>query len=148
MDDIILLLARIVLGGFFVSYRFRWLYDPASEPHFCNNQRQMKLRDKLHHCGWSDSLGMAWFVAMSEILAGLGIIGGLFFFPSVVGILIILLAATYCTAKEKTLRQNPVDKIDTVNCYFWCPEPVYITVALLLLAFGPGSISLDHWVFG
>lgn len=154
MQALALLLAHFVLGFFFVSYRFRWFYDPSPPQggNICNIHRHLNLRRKLCACGWGISPAMGIFVALSETLAGLGAMFGLFTSLSAIGLLIILLVATACTAKEKTLRQNPVDRIDVVNCYLWNPEPVYIVLAVIVASFGGGPFSLDtifwhHWVF-
>lgn len=150
LHDFVLFAVRFILGFFFVSYRFRFLWDPASAPHLCNATRQHKLQAKLCHCGYGSSWGMACFIALSELLAGLGAIGGLLTVPSAVGLMLILVVATFCTGKEKTMRQNPIDKIDVVNCYLWNPEPVYMVLALVVMFFGPGMFSLDYaiaWFF-
>lgn len=146
MTAAVLFLARFVLGFFFVSYRFRWFYDPTPSQggNVCNVHRHLNLRKKLCQCGWGISSTLAATVAIGETLAGLGVIFGLLTTLSALGILVILLAATMCTAREKTMRQNPVDGIDVVNCYLWNPEPVYIVLATLVLVLGPGSFSLDH----
>lgn len=145
MEDIVLFLTRFTLGFFFVSYRFRWFYDPTPKDgvEWCSPARRVSLMQKLCQCGWGGSPMLASFVAVSEITAGLGVIFGLFTTLSALGLLLILLVATACTAREKTLRQKPIDRIDVVNCYLWNPEPVYILLAFVVLAFGPGSFSLD-----
>lgn len=145
-EAIALLIARFALGFFFVSYRFRWFYDPTpiEGPNWCNPYRHLNLRRKLCQCGWGISPAMGAFVAISETLAGFGVMLGLLTTLSALGLLVILLVATLCTAKEKTLRQKPVDVIDTVNCYLWNPEPVYMVLAVVVMVLGPGSISLDH----
>jgi uncharacterized membrane protein YphA (DoxX/SURF4 family) len=145
MEDVVLFLTRFVLGFFFVGYRFRWFYDPTPQDGvpICSPYRHLNLRKKLCHCGWGISPEMGAFVAISEMLAGFGVIFGLFTLVSTIGLLVILIAATLCTAKEKTFRQNPVDKIDVVNCYLWNPEPVYILLAIVVATFGPGNFSLD-----
>lgn len=146
VSNIVLLLARFMLGFFFVSYRFRWFFDPNPNDgvQFCSPYRHLKLRQKLCSCGWGMSPTMAAFVAISEFLAGLGVLFGFLTTLSAIGLLIILVVATACTAKEKTMRQLPVDGIDVVNCYLWNPEPVYIMLALIIANFGPGWLSLDH----
>lgn len=144
--DVALFVARFILGFFFVSYRFRFIWDPTMRPEFWNSARHLKLQQKLCHCGYGMSEGMAIFIALSELLAGLGVIAGLLTLPSALGLLLILIVATFCTGKEKTMRQNPIDGIDKINCYLWNPEPVYILVTLLVLSFGPGALSLDHFL--
>lgn len=141
-----LFLARFVLGFFFVSYRFRWFFDPTPKDgvEVCSPYRHLKLREKMCQCGWGMSPLLAAFVAMAELLGGLGVIFGALTTVSAFGLLAILLVATTCTAKEKTLRQNPVDRIDIVNCYLWNPEPVYIVLAIVVLVLGPGWFSVDN----
>lgn len=148
MEAAALFLARFVLGFFFVSYRFRWFFDPTPKDgvEVCSPYRHLKLREKLCHCGWGMSPALAAFVAVAELAAGIGVIFGIMTTLSSLGLLLILLVATLCTAKEKTFRQNPVDKIDIVNCYLWNPEPVYIVLAVVVLVFGPGWFSLDTFL--
>src|SRR6185369_1492383 len=147
MEAAVLFIARFTLGFFFVSYRFRWFYDPTPQdggPQWCNPYRHLNLRRKLCQCGWGISPSMAAFVAIVESLAGLGVIFGLLTTLSALGLLLILLVATICTAREKTLRQKPVDSIDVVNCYLWNPEPVYMVLAVVVMVLGPGWFSLDN----
>lgn len=144
--DIAMLLARFTLGFFFISYRFRWFFDPTPQDgvKLCSPFRHENLIKKMVSCGFPAWRWLAASVASVEFMAGLGLIFGLFTSLSALGLAVILLVATSCTAKEKTLRQKPVDAIDVVNCYFWNPEPVYITLALVVLLIGPGNISLDY----
>lgn len=146
MNSAILFLARFVLGFFFVSYRFRWLFDPTPQDgvEVCSPYRHLRLRQKLCHCGWGMSPELGAFVALAELSAGFGVMLGMLTTLSAFGLLVILLIATVCTAKEKTMRQNPVDRIDIVNCYLWNPEPVYIVLALVVLVLGPGWFSVDQ----
>lgn len=139
------LAARIALGLFFVSYRFRWLIDPSPPDgvHWCSPYRHMTLRRKMLACGFGDVPRLASFVAVVELLAGLGVLFGLLTWLSALGLLVILLVATRCTAREKTLKQAPVDRIDVVSCYLWNPEPPYIVLALIVLCLGGSAWSLD-----
>lgn len=146
MTTLVLFLARFLLGFFFVSYRFRWVYDPTpiDGVRICSPFKRQSLIRKLQDCGFGCSPTLAAFVAIFEVLAGLGCIFGLFTSLSALGLLVVLIAATLCTAREKTLKQKPVDQIDVVNCYLWNPEPVYIVLAVVVLTFGPGWFSLDY----
>lgn len=145
MNSLVLFIARFTLGFFFVSYRFRWFYDPATQDGvaICSPYRHKKLIEKMGQCGWGMSPKLAAFIAIAETLAGLGVMFGFLNSLSALGLLIILIAASACTAKEKTLRQNPIDKIDVVNCYLWNPEPVYIVLAIVVMVLGPGWFAID-----
>lgn len=146
-SDFAFFLLRFVLGFFFVIDRFRWIYDPepkmADHPWF-NPIKHLSLERKLCSCGWGMHPTLAGFVALVEISAGLGVLFGFLTWLSAFGLLGVLLVATYCTAKEKTMRQNPVDGIDVVSCYLWNVEPLYIAIAVGIMAVGPGTWSLDY----
>lgn len=146
MSAIVLFIARFTLGFFFVSYRFRWFFDPTPQDGvaICSPYRHLNLRAKLCQCGWGISAELGAIVALAELFAGFGVMLGVLTSVSAFGLLLILLAATICTAKEKTMRQKPVDRIDVINCYLWNPEPVYIILALVVMTFGPGYFSLDQ----
>lgn len=146
--DLASLVLREILGVFFILARFRWFYDPAKEKgtRWFNVIRRKSLRDKLNHCGHGDTAWLPAFVATVECLAALGVIAGLLTGLSALGLLIICVIGTKCTWRDKTMRQNPVDKIDIWSCYLWTPEPVYVSVALALFLLGPGVYSLDYLV--
>lgn len=146
--NIALLLLRVVLGLFFVIYRFRWIYDPTSKTSpWLNSIRHQHLEAKLCSCGWGMHPALAGFVALVEISAGLGVMFGLLTQAAAFGLMTILIVATSCTAKAKIKVQNggkgPEDRIDVVSCYLWTVEPIYILIAFVILLLGPGSYSLD-----
>lgn len=142
--DVALALARILVGTFFILARFRWVYDPMYQKPWFNPTRQQSLVNKLNHCGFQNATFWAPFVAYGELLAAIGLIVGLLTPLAALGLLVILVYATKCTAMEKTMKQNPIDKIDVVSCYLWNPEPIYIALVVMLMAFGAGAYSLDH----
>ena len=157
--DFALFLNRMVLGAFFFLARFRWAYDPSStdlEEHWDSrgytfqkkrrwftDTRRHKLNDKMVHCGVKHATLLGPIVAVTEILAATALIVGLLTPLAALGLLVITLRATCCTAHEKTMKQNPVDKIDVVSCYLWTPEPVYVVLCVIAVAFGAGAWSLD-----
>jgi uncharacterized membrane protein YphA (DoxX/SURF4 family) len=161
MTDLNLLAFRLLVGFFFVLYRFRWVYDPAlpgaaihwsrSRTYYAptqrwfNEHRHRKLEQKLMQCGYAPQL--AGPVAIVELLAGLALIVGLLSQLAALGLFIILIAATIKTAKEKVALQKPVDLIDHISCYLWLSEPLYIALCFAILTMGPGAYSLDA-VFG
>lgn len=147
-SDFALFVNRVVLGLFFVLARFRWFYSPdhPEQPWF-NFTRHKSLRDKMVHCGITHNPSCwACCVAWIEVLAGLALIVGLLTPLAGLGLLILCIRATMCTAREKTMRQNPVDRVDVVSCYLWTPEPMYIVMSLIATCMGAGSWSLDALV--
>lgn len=150
--DGIQLLARLLLGGFFVLARFRFFYDPSKPEgtRFLNTIRHTSLTNKMAHCGFTkpSPYAYAWFVASVEVLAGFGVFFGLFTMLSALGLFLITLIGTRCTAYDKVVRQNPVDKIDVCSDYLWLAEPLYIGLSIAILLGGPGSYSLDAVIFG
>lgn len=143
-SDVALLILRLMLGGFFVFARFRWIYDPSrpDAPWF-NPARRHHLEEKLCSCGYSRHPYLSGFVALTEIFGGLGVIVGLLTPLALLGLLGVLACATRCTAYAKVCEQNPVDCWDCVSCYLWRVEGIYIAVTLALLLLGPGNLSLD-----
>lgn len=146
--DIVLFLARLIVGVFFVLARFRWFYDPTRTPAWFNPERRKHLVWKLCACGYGTHPILAAGVALVEVTAGLGLIVGLLVQPAAAALFATLLFATLCTAREKVLEQNPVDKVDCVSCYLWRVEGPYLLLCLGLALVGGGYYSLDYLMFG
>lgn len=150
LGDTALLINRLFLGTFYVLARFRFFYDPskpAGEQCLCPTRLQSLTR-KMGHCGFSRRpVFYAWFAALVEVLAGLALIVGLLSVPAAFGLLVVTMFATRCTAREKVMRQNPVDRIDVCASYLWLAEPLYIMMAVVTLLAGPGAYSLDALLF-
>lgn len=90
---------------------------------------------------------MGLLVASGEVGLGLLLVLGFMTIPATLGLLAILICATLCTAVQKVQEQKPVDDIDCVSCYLWRVEGVYIVIAFALLCMGPGTWSVDAWLF-
>lgn len=146
--DLALLLNRVTLGTFFVLARFRFFYDPSRKgAQWFNAGRYSSLSMKMRACGWQRGAPFwAWFAAIVEVGAGAFLALGLLSVLSAIGLLAVTVAATWCTAHEKTMKQNPVDRLDCVSCYLWNAEPLYIVMALAVIAAGPGRYSLDYYI--
>jgi uncharacterized membrane protein YphA (DoxX/SURF4 family) len=156
--DLAQLVLRIVLGVFFVLARFRWFFDPSEGrtlTDFWNPvdgrvvlppARHRSLSAKLVHCGFSGNPWLGVWVATVEVSAGLGVLFGFLTSLSALGLVVILLLGTRCTARDKTMRQNPVDRVDVLSCYLWTPEPVYLVIAVALVLMGGGVFSIDHFL--
>jgi uncharacterized membrane protein YphA (DoxX/SURF4 family) len=144
--DVASLIARLALGSFFVLARFRFFYDPsqpAGTRWLCSPRRRSLTR-KMCVCGWKWKPSLwAWIAALIEVGAGAFLIIGLLTRLSAFGLLAVTVVANVCTAREKVLKQNPVDRIDCIGCYLWTAEPLYIMFSLIVLLLGPGLLALD-----
>lgn len=142
--DTTALAIRLALGSFYFLNRYRFYYDQSRKISVLNPQRSESLTSKMVECGW-DRAPRFWahFTAFVEVFGGLALIVGLLSRAASLGILAVTLVATWCTAKDKVMKQGPVDKVDCVGCYFWCVEPHLAMMAIILLAFGPGAYSID-----
>lgn len=149
MPDVVSLLLRLVLGVFFILARFRWFYDPSRplQP-LLNPLRHKHMVERLCTCGYGSHPLLSGMVACVEVSAGIGLVVGFLTMLAALGLLGVLVFATFCTARQKIAEQSPVDCVDCVSCYLWRVEGVYIGVAVCILLLGPGVWSLDHWVFG
>lgn len=160
--DLAILLTRLILGGFFVLARFRWVYDPSRSETFANAMGGEPIRDgggtgrrwfndyrvghlqwKLCACGFGYHKALAACVACIEIFGGLAVLVGLLTPLAAVGLFAVTLGATACTAYEKTMKQHPVDRIDCACCYLWNVEPHLLVAAAVLAATGGGAYSVD-----
>jgi uncharacterized membrane protein YphA (DoxX/SURF4 family) len=145
--DGVQLIARILLGAFFVLARFRFFYDPTPPDggrHWFNPWRHSHLAAKMEHCGFTKHpVAAARFAAFVEVFAGLGVFFGLLTTLSAFGLLTITAIGTRCTARDKILKQNPCDDIQWCEDYLWLPEPLYIGLALVVLMGGAGHWSVD-----
>ena len=145
--DLSFLINRVIIGIFFVSYRFRWFYDPAQPPcdRWFSAFRRTKLRTRLCTCRYP--VVMAPAVAVIEVLAGLALIVGLLTVPAAVGIVVIMIFANCCTPPEEIPAMNPVDKLDWLSCYLRLVEPLYLWMAVMVIMHGPGRYSLDYAIW-
>lgn len=148
LTDLGLFLSRIVLGTFFLSFRFRWFYDPSrpKEPWF-NSYLHAKLLDRLKTCNYCCKPCMGFAVAATECGCGLALILGVLSVPAAFGIVVVMLFATYCTAVDSVKEQCPIDRIDCLCRYLYTVEPLYLLLAVGVVLMGPGRWSLDWWLF-
>ena len=146
LTDIALFLNRVVLGAFFVLARFRFFWDP-SKPHgsrWLNADRHSSLTHKMEYCGLKNKpYAWAWVVAIIEVGAGIWLILGFATAFAGLGLFLLTLRATFCTAKQKVFEQKPVDTVDICACYLWRVEGLYILAAFICVIAGPGAFALS-----
>lgn len=144
--DLGLLALRVVPGVFFLTFRFRWVFDPA-QGWFCDFRRR-KLIERMCSCGYGSNAYMAALVAIIEIGAGAALIVGLLAVPAALGILVIMMFAQCCEPPEELRKMQIADKIDLVAKFLLFCEPLYFTMAAATVLMGPGRWSLDWLIFG
>jgi len=148
LHDLGLFLNRVVPGVFFLSYRFRWVYDPtAPDRKLCSPTRRARLINRLSSCGLPGHPVLAATVAIGEILAGLALVVGLLAVPAAIGLVLVMVFANACTPKEEIPFMKPVDRLDYVSCYLRLVEPLYLVMCLNVVLMGPGQWSLDALVW-
>lgn len=142
--DLAMFLVRLIVGCFFLFFRFRWIYDPSrpDDPWF-NTARRQKLVTRLCTCGYTSHPYLAGSVALTEIFGGCALIVGLLTVPAAFGLFVVMVFATYCHAKESLAEEKPVDFMEVCSCLLFETEVGYTTMIVMILLLGPGAFSLD-----
>lgn len=143
--DLLLLAIRVLVGGFFLLYRFRWVYEPSEGTWFCP-KRHAKLESALVDCGFSPAF--APVIAITEIAAALGLIFGLFTLVAAAGLGVIMAYGHRCVVFPGIKKMRPVDVLDVMRCWLMWPEPLYLIMCVWIVCAGAGRFSLDHILWG
>lgn len=101
--NIILLIIRIVLGGMFVFAGVMKLIDPAS------------MVEEFSVLGLSSTI--FWLVAVGEVLAGLGVLLGIYTELAAVGAGIIMAGATYLSPGAGALIPGALFVLGVVHIF-------------------------------
>jgi putative oxidoreductase len=134
---IALLLARLAIGFFFVMSGYNKLFV----------QGIGYLRDEFIVYGIPLPLLNAWLDALVQFIGGFGLMIGLGtrLWAVLVGFA-MLVASVLVTIPDVVKTDIPAAQSSLLfwGWFYYRPEPVYITVFLVLLFVGPGKASLDH----
>ncbi len=89
---------------------------------------------------------MTYFVSGVEFVGGSFLTVGFLSSLSCVALLVDMLVAIL-TAKLSTLPKglSPFGRLDD---FLYLPEVLYVLFFILLICFGPGKFSVDHWLVG
>jgi len=134
-----LLLSRVAIGFFFFMSGYNKFFV----------QGIGHLRNELIEYGIPFPLLNAWLDAGVQLLGGLAIIVGLGtrFWSVAIGFAMILASVTVTIPdvinKDIARAEN---SLLFWGWFYYRPEPVYLTVFLLLIFLGPGKVILDHWM--
>lgn len=91
----------------------------------------------------------AWLDASVQLIGGIALIIGLGtrFWSAAIGFAMIVASVTVTIPD---VIKNDIAKAESSllfwGWFYYKPEPVYLTVFLLLIFLGPGKVSLDHWI--
>ncbi len=134
---IALLVSRVAIGFFFVMSGYNKFFV----------QGIGHLRNEFIAYGIPFPLINAWLDASVQLIGGIALIVGLGtrFWSVAIGFAMIVASVTVTIPD---VIKNDIAKADSSllfwGWYYYRPEPVYLTVFLLLIFFGPGKMSLDH----
>ncbi len=134
---IALLLSRIAIGFFFLMSGYNKFFV----------QGIGHLRNEFIEYGIPFPLLNAWLDASVQLLGGIALIIGLGtrFWSVAIGFAMIVASVTVTIPD---VIKNDIAKAESSllfwGWYYYRPEPVYLTVFLLLIFLGPGKVSLDH----
>lgn len=132
--DLALLINRAVVGTFFAISGYHKLF---------NKGRHEEFVATLKACGVPFIPVTQWFVPTVEFLGGLAAIVGLLSPLAALGMLAILVVAIFTDGLNRIPLWHPINKADYVCDVLYLPESPYAVMLAILIAAGPGGISLD-----
>jgi len=134
---IALLLSRAAIGFFFLMSGYNKFFV----------QGIGHLREEFIGYGIPFPLMNAWLDATVQLIGGIALIVGLGtrFWSVAIGFAMIVASVTVTIPD---VIKNDIAKAESSllfwGWFYYRPEPVYLTVLLLLIFFGSGKMSLDH----
>jgi uncharacterized membrane protein YphA (DoxX/SURF4 family) len=131
--ELVSLALRLSLGLFFMFSGYHKLF---------NDQRRKTLAATFKADG-VPSKGLLLAIPMGEAFGGLGLLVGALTHVASVGLLLICLGACYLDGRKRVEEWKPLDWADRIDDWLYLPEFLYIVMLLVLLAVGPGSVSVD-----
>ncbi len=134
-----LLLSRTAIGFFFVMSGYNKIFV----------QGIGHLRDEFIEYGIPLPLISAWMDALVQFIGGIALIFGLGtrIWSVIIGFAMIVASVTVTI--PEVIQKDIAGAESSLLFWGWFyyrPEPIYITVLLLLIFAGPGKVSLDYWI--
>lgn len=128
-----LTLNRFALGCFFAISGYHKLF---------NKDRHATIVKTLADCGVPYLKFNQWFVPSVEFFGGLSLISGILAPFAAMGLIAVCLVAS-CTDGIKRIRSwAPIDKADVIDDVLYLPEVLYIIGLMIVLAYGPGPLTI------
>lgn len=136
--DAVFVMIRLALGAFFVFSGYHKLF---------NKQRHATLVKTLEDSHIPYIKYMQWIVPSIEFFGGLGIVFGFMTVLAGVGLLCLLIVATCTDGLKRIPAEHPLDWADWADCLIYLPEVLLIFLLMVVLANGPGIISVDRLIY-
>jgi putative oxidoreductase len=135
LEEFAVLLARISLGVFFAI--------SGGNKLFVASQHKLTY-DTIVGAGIPFPQFMTYFVSSVEFVCGCLLIIGLLSALCCIAFIIDMIVAI--TTVQLANIAKGLSVVDWLDDFLYLPEVMYIIIFLLLIAFGPGRLSVDHWI--
>jgi putative oxidoreductase len=135
LEEFAVLLARISLGVFFAI--------SGGNKLFVASQHKL-MYDTIVGAGIPFPQFMTYFVSSVEFVCGCLLIIGLLSALCCIAFIIDMIVAI--TTVQLANIAKGLSVVDWLDDFLYLPEVMYIIIFLLLIAFGPGRLSVDHWI--
>ena len=125
---------RLSLGLFFVFSGYHKLFNPGR-------------RATLAATFAADGVKGRWpmfAIPMGELCGGLGLVTGTLTHMAALGLILICAGACWLDGRKRVNDYHPLDWADRLDDWLYLPELLYVIMLFVLLAVGPGSVSVDH----
>jgi putative oxidoreductase len=126
--------SRIALGSFFAISGFHKLF---------NRRRHEAILKTMVQDGIPKPKAFSWIVPAFEFNCGLSLIVG-FLSPLAAFALFVICFVAICTDGMRRIPGlKPIDRFDWLDDFLYLPETLYLLGLFLVIAAGPGSLSID-----
>jgi uncharacterized membrane protein YphA (DoxX/SURF4 family) len=128
-----LTLNRVALGAFFSISGYHKLF---------NRERHAALIQTLEAQHVPCIPFNQWWVPSVEFLGGLSLVSGILSPLAALGLMVICLVACCTDGRKRVQAYAPIDRADWLDDVLYLPEMLYIVGLLIVLALGPGPLTV------
>jgi uncharacterized membrane protein YphA (DoxX/SURF4 family) len=132
--DIALTLDRVAVGMFFMFSGYHKLF---------NAQRHRAFVEELTSLHVAALWINQWWVPSVEFAGGSAIVIGLLTPLAALGLLAIVLVASFTSGRLRIAGYQPIDRADRIDDWLYLPEVLYAFMLILFVSAGAGPYSLD-----
>jgi uncharacterized membrane protein YphA (DoxX/SURF4 family) len=132
--DIALTLDRVAVGMFFMFSGYHKLF---------NAQRHRAFVEELTSLHVAALWINQWWVPSVEFAGGSAVVIGLLTPLAALGLLAIVLVATFTSGRLRIAGYQPIDRADRIDDWLYLPEVLYAFMLILFVSAGAGPFSLD-----